>query len=214
MDIKDLKINFLGDSITEGYCATNRHGYVDFVADYTGALCRNYGIAGTRIARQQKPSEEPKFDKDFCSRVDTMDKDADYVFIFGGTNDYDHGDAPFGNMSDRTPDTFYGALHTLFKDVTERFLNSEIAVITPMHRSGEYTSKNKANGLYLKSYVDAIREVAEYYSLPLIDLYKDLGIQPDLPLVKEKYTTDGLHPNDLGHQKIAKIIVNYIKRNI
>ncbi len=38
-----------------------------------------------------------------------MDNDADIIIVFGGTNDFGNGDAPFGEMSDRTPYTFYGA---------------------------------------------------------------------------------------------------------
>ena len=97
MELRDLKINFLGDSITQGTGSSSPENcYVSKVAEYTGALCRNYGIGGTRIARQQEPSEIAQFDLDFCQRVADMDPDADVVIVFGGTNDYDHGDAPIG----------------------------------------------------------------------------------------------------------------------
>ena len=59
MKLNGKKINFLGDSITEG-CGTSGKGHFfsDLIAADTGALCRNYGIGGTRIARQQKPSAD------------------------------------------------------------------------------------------------------------------------------------------------------------
>lgn len=44
----------------------------------------NYGIGGTRIARQSKQSAEERWDKDFCSRVATMQDEADAVVVFGG----------------------------------------------------------------------------------------------------------------------------------
>ena len=98
MELKGLKINFLGDSITQGYAATNRDelGFVGLIASRYGALCRNYGIGGTRIAPQKTPSSEPRWDRDFIGRVDEMDPDADIVVVFGGTNDFGHGDAPLG----------------------------------------------------------------------------------------------------------------------
>ena len=60
MNLKGSKINFLGDSITEGHgtSATEKR-FTDLVAQRYGAECRNYGIGGTRIALQHTPSAEP-----------------------------------------------------------------------------------------------------------------------------------------------------------
>lgn len=65
-----LKINFLGDSITEGVAASSPEKcYVELVADLLNCEVRNYGISGTRFAKQQKPSSNPLFDEYFASRV-------------------------------------------------------------------------------------------------------------------------------------------------
>ncbi len=41
----------MGDSITEGGCASKAENqYVSLIAAQTGAVCRNYGIGGTRLA--------------------------------------------------------------------------------------------------------------------------------------------------------------------
>ena len=46
-----LKINFLGDSITEGCMASKpENGYVSLIGKMLNAEVRNYGIGGTRIA--------------------------------------------------------------------------------------------------------------------------------------------------------------------
>lgn len=180
------------------------------------ANCVNYGIGGTRIARQSKQSAEERWDKDFCSRVSTMQNEADAVFVFGGTNDYGHGDAPTGSMNDRTPDTFYGALHTLYSSLIEKYIGATIVVITPLHRTNENSPlgdgyKETAVGP-LSFFVKIIREVAEYYSLPVLDLYATSGLQPEVPIIKERYMPDGLHPNDAGHiilaDKIGKFLEN------
>ena len=63
----------------------------------------NYGIGGTRIARQSKQSAEERWDKDFCSRVATMQDEADAVVVFGGTNDYGHGDTPLHRLNENSP---------------------------------------------------------------------------------------------------------------
>lgn len=215
MDLKGKKINFLGDSITEGsWTSATKNRFSDLIAAKTGAICRNYGVGGTRIARQSSPSANPNYDRDFCSRVSEMDPDADIIVIFGGTNDYGHGDAPLGSMNDRTPYTFYGALHTLYRSVIEKYPDAQIIVITPTHRLGENDLKGEGNKntdvATLCDYVNAIREVAQYYALPVLDLFAYGRIQPDVPVLKQKYTGDGLHPNDAGHMLIADYLLKFL----
>ncbi len=215
--MKQQKINFLGDSITEGYTASCiEKAFVSRIAQKTGALCRNYGIAGTRIARQEQPSAFEEWNRDFCSRVEEMDPDADVIFVFGGTNDYGHGAAPLGTFTDRTPDTFYGALHTLYMSLMTKYPQSQIVVATPLHRLDEEVRFGDPNkyGVEadLKTYVSIIREVAQYYSLPVLDLFAISGIQPKVPAILEMYMAeDGVHPNDAGHELLANKIIAYLK---
>ncbi len=198
MKLEGLKVNFLGDSITEG------HGVQDIKDTYWNVMkrecglaeARGYGIGGTRIAVQHYP-ENPKWDQDFVSRVDGMDPDADVVVVFGGTNDFGHGDAPLGQMSDRTPYTFYGACHKLIQKLMKRYPDAEIVFMTPVHRCDEVRADRS-----LKDFVNAIRQVTEYYGIPVVDLYANSGIQPEIETNKERYCPDGLHPNEAGHRKI------------
>ena len=204
MELKNKKINFLGDSITEGAGATcYERCYVAVLQrHYELAEARNYGISGTRLARQRKPSENPRFDLDFCPRVEEME-DADIVVVFGGTNDHGHGDAPFGTEGDRTADTFIGACHQLYTSLLRKFPRSKIVVLTPLHRQVE--SRN--DGIELKDYVNQIKEIAEKYRLPVLDLYEKSAI---CTATLEDLTTDGLHPNDAGHEILAKEIGEFL----
>ncbi len=212
--LEGKKINFLGDSITagEGTSDVSRR-FTDLIAARYGAVCRNYGIGGTRIAPQKKPSEMPHWDLDFCSRVAGMEPDADVIFVLGGTNDFGHGDAPLGTMADREPVTFYGALHTLYCRLIEKYPHAIIAVGTPLHRRNEEcpcgTRKTEPVGT-LADYVAVIKEVAAYYALPVLDLYSVSGLQPNLPVIQEMYVPDKLHPNDAGHTVLARKIGNFL----
>ena len=215
MELRNKRILFLGDSITAGHGTTGKEKwFTSLLEKRYGMECVNYGIGGTRIARQEKPSENPEHDKDFPGRVDKMVREADVVCVFGGTNDFGHGDAPLGKMSDRTVFTFYGALHVLYSSLIERYPAALIFVITPLHRLGEDnprgSSCKKNDVATLREYVEIIRQVAEYYSLPVLDLYAMSGLQPAVKAICEKYIPDGLHPNDEGHRVIAERIGGFL----
>lgn len=208
MKLEGLKINFLGDSITEGAGVSSKDKiYFALLKEECGlAEARGYGIGGTRYANQKGSSWRewnPRYDENsFCQRFDKMDDDADAVVVFGGTNDFGHGDARIGGFSDRTPDTFYGACHYLFSGLIKKYVGKPIVIMTPLHRINELRNIGSGKGEpygTLKEYVDIIREVAEYYSLPVLDLYAVSGLQPNVPEIKEAFVPDGLHPNDAGH---------------
>lgn len=220
MKLEGLKINFLGDSITEGVGASSADTIYHAVLKKEAKLCeaRNYGISGTRFAVQKGTPERPKDDyvdvNSFSERFDKMDDDADVVVVFGGTNDYGHGDAPIGGFMDRTPDTFYGACHYLFSGLIKKYLGKPIIIMTPLHRLYETrnTGDTKIHGYgTLKEYVDIIREVAEYYSLPVLDLFATSGLQPAIDEIRENYIPDGLHPNDNGNAIIAHKLKNFLE---
>ncbi len=216
MELKNAKINFLGDSITEGH-GTSGDGkkFTDLLAANYGVIARNYGIGGTRVAKQRVPSSAARHDLDFIMRTAEMEEDADAVVVFGGTNDFGHGDAPLGTMDDRDPYTFYGGLHTLYTTLINRYPDIPIVVLTPLHRCNEDSPRGDGGKPEdvgtLKTYVNIIREVAEYYSLPVLDLYAVSGMQPRVPIIKERYVPDGLHPNDAGHEILAQKIAAFLK---
>lgn len=215
MELKGKKINFLGDSITQGSGVADQGNlFWKVVAARTGAVCRGYGIGGTRIAKNIRPSSEPAFDAYFASRVDSMDPDADVIVVFGGTNDFGHGDAPLGAMPDRDENTFYGALHLLFTKLYTRYPQAKLVVMTPTHRISEDVAVNEIgirNQTNLAGYAAIIREVAEYYSVPVLDLFAGIGLQPKIPELKRLYMPDGLHPNDAGHAIIADRLITFIR---
>lgn len=213
MIIKGMTINFLGDSITEGVGTTsNKKRYFEVMKEKYGLKAVNcYGVSGTRIARQHSVSDPVSYDEYFSLRADKMPADADAVVVFGGVNDYGHGDAPMGKFSDRTPDTFYGACHELYLKLINKFPGKPIIIMTPLHWDAELELHGRPDGEYvLEDYVNAIKEVAKYYSLPVCDLYASSGIQPSVPVLKELYTIDGLHPNDNGNRVIAEKLGNFM----
>ena len=217
MELKGKKINFLGDSITEGACLDDWNNvYWMRLARETGAIVRGYGIGGTRIAPRLNPERpgEEGFSQYFGSRVETMDPDADIIVVWGGTNDFGHGDVPLGTIDDRDNTTFYGALHCLYRALWEKYPTATIVVMTPLHRVGEHDALNEHGHpviASLKGIAEAIKEVAAYYSFPVLDLYAVSNLNPELPIIKETFMPDGLHPNDDGHSRIASRLIGFLK---
>lgn len=216
MELKGLKAVFLGDSITEGAGASCLDNcYWKVLGKNTGLEVVGYGIGGSRIARQDpNPHSNERSDRDFCLRATEMDKDADIVCVFGGTNDYGHGYAPIGQYGDDTVWTFYGALDVLMKYLVSTYPDAFIFFMTPLHRLNEERITGdgfKPPMLPLKGYAEIIREMAEKYSIPVLDLFKDSGMNPCIGAIKEKYMRDGLHPTDVGHAKLAGIIEEFLK---
>lgn len=215
MELKGIKMACLGDSITEGVGVTNMENmYYNRLQRQCG-IRQLYidGIGGTRIARQQKPSEDLRIDTHFISRVDAIDKDCDLVVVFGGTNDFGHGDAPMGGPEDRTEDTFWGACHVLCEKLINRFPEGQIVFMSPLHRENEdsvYGSDKLQPAGTLYAYVEVLKAVTRRFSIPFLDMLQVSGMTPKVPVYKTLYMPDGLHPNDAGHEKIAQRLKGFL----
>lgn len=215
MNIKGKKIAFLGDSITSGVGTSSlKKVYWKVIERKTGAVCSGFGISGTRIAKQIVADPDAVHDRmHFITRIDKIDKNTDIIMVFGGVNDFAHGDAPLGKMSDRKDDTFYGACHLLYERLVESFPKADIFIITPLHCAEEdnrYNAVGFKSNIKLSDYVNIIVEVASYYSLAVLDLYKISGIKPSIKVHREMFMPDGIHPNDAGNEKIANKIIAFL----
>lgn len=205
MELQGKIINFLGDSITEGVGTTSPDKVFHQLIkeEYNLKMAYNCGIGGTRIARQTVPSEKPRHDLTFEIRSVTMDKNADAIVVFGGTNDFGHGDALFGDPESDSEDiyTFCGAVNSLITSLEKQFPNAKIVFMTPLHRKTENEDRGP-EGIHLCEYVKALKTILEKRNVSCIDLFEinpiDVNITELIP--------DGLHPSDEGHRILAKVV--------
>ena len=205
-------LNILGDSITE-------QNYYTSALAKMGYVINNYGISGTTITTTVS--------NNFKSRVTGMTDTCDAVIVFGGINDWQLG-APLGEKFETTDESkFYPALNELFVTLKNKYVNKPIYVCTPLHSQFhlegyedkmEYTENNNllvankyGNGDILSKYVQAIKDMAQLYSIQVIDLYSESGMAALIPSNKSAYYNDGLHPNAAGGVLIAKCIDKYLK---
>lgn len=219
MQLEGKRIAFLGDSITEGTGVADRENnrYDNRLKASLGlAAVYNHGIGGTRLAHKSVPSEKPRYDLCFCGRAYDLERDADAVVVFGGTNDYGHGDAPMGESENETPATYMGAVRFLMKYLTAEFPGKPVVFMTPARRYGDEqpSRRHPGNGTErpLLDYVDAIKEIArDFDHVHVLDLYRDLGIDPNKEEDLKKYAPDGLHFNDAGHARIAACLEGLLR---
>lgn len=69
--------------------------------------------------------------------------------------------------------------------------------------------KSDAKPLY--EYVKVIIEKGKEYDIPVLNLYDNLGIDPNDEAQKSEYTADGLHFNDKGHGVLALRLAEFLK---
>ena len=221
MKLEGLTVNFLGDSITEGTGVTNvpENRYDNRLKRmYNLGATNNYGIGGTRLAHQEKPSDKPRYDLCFCGRAYNMDPGADLIVVYGGVNDYIHGDAYFGKMEDRTPETFCGAVYFLMELLKTLYPGTTVVFMTPAHchfrgvsdREISPRPVKKPDAKPLAEYVRVIKERGEELGIPVLDMFENLGIDPNNEEDMIRYTEDGLHFNDDGHAFIARALGDFL----
>lgn len=209
------KVACLGDSITQK--TENVRKYYDFWKVYLSPnTILDYGVAGSSISR--KTGDWPTWDTQipFVERIKTIPKDIDVLTIFGGVNDW-VADRTLGSLGDTEDTTFYGALDKMFKYATQNFQGKDIYVFTPLQNDwikrpandGTTDGRNRS-GKYLKEYVEAIKQVAEKYAIPVCDLYSTM-FYPFAEGFTEKYMPDGLHPNESAHKLMANKMASFVE---
>lgn len=175
---------------------------------------QNKGIKGSRIAKCSDRHDS------FVERLDTLQlNNADYLILFGGVNDFQHS-VPLGSFETQDITSFFGALNFCTKKILNTNPNLKMIFATPTknnfhHPTKKYPTSLQRNDLSLqqKDYVNAIQQVANFYSQPCINLFNDSGISPFIK-AHEQFMPDGLHYSPSGYrilgQRIARLLLPYL----
>jgi lysophospholipase L1-like esterase len=223
------RVAFLGDSMTDKHRVGTTCIYWEYLSELLDIKPFVYGINGDQwngIYKQALKLHQEK------------DTNIDAILIFAGTNDYNHG-IPIGEFFSettkqtnynghevtrkyRTPimndSTFCGRINKAMSYLKNNYPQQQIIIMTPIHRGfANFGEKNvqpdenycNGQGLYVDAYIDALKQAASYWAVPLIDLYSISGLYP-LADAQVQYfhnkDTDRLHPNALGDYRLAKTI--------
>jgi len=231
---------FLGDSITEGVGSAKC--YTEFLQEMTGAEIHNYGVNGARTS--DLPSQIARMEAEvgdawdilfiFIGTNDFNGSIVPGVWFTEKTEQlpagFDASGKEYGFQYRRKrtfsmdPDTFRGRLNTVLSYLREKYEDKRIILMTPIHRGFAFFGETNYQpeelysnniGLFLETYIQAVREAADIWCCECIDLYRDSGLFPMSAKNAERYfhllDTDRLHPNAAGHERIARTILRYLK---
>jgi lysophospholipase L1-like esterase len=208
------KANFIGDSITEGGAGN----YVNVVKSILGlSIARNYGIGGDSLAYRNSIYPNPTFGSSgnqmidaayppVISRWQTMDNDADIIFMLIGTNDYT-SQVPLGTDTSTNTNEFKGCLNIVLKGLRDKYPTKMIVVSTLLNR----VSHNELT-IKIEQYNQAIIDMCKKYRIICYDAYTATGmdLEYDENSLTEAITIDGLHPNPTGAGILGRSIAGFI----
>lgn len=156
----------------------------------------------------------------FAATIDELEKidfeQVELLLIGHGINDY-HSGMPIYNQEDAYDCyTFSGALRSALRTLQERYPQMRIVLVTPTYSWYIYYEEknvtcevNNQGGGILEEYVNAQIQVAESMGVEVIDLYHDFYPHNEWS-DWERYTMDGVHPNEEGRKLIAEKIYKYL----
>ena len=222
------RVAFLGDSITDArQIAQTNNIYWNFLKDILGIEAYVYGISGHRMNQIIGQGER---------LMAEHGQEVDAILVFIGTNDYNGNIplGEWYTYSDRKTiddgpvevvrrhrelnfddSTFRGRANTTVRWLKTNYPDKQIIFMTPIHRGyAKFNDKNiqpeesfaNACGNFIDEYVQAVREIADVWAVPVIDLSAISGLYPMLDEHAHyfrKADTDRLHPNTPGQLRMA-----------
>lgn len=204
----DKKIVCLGDSITCGV-GNDGYGWVEFLKEiFPKAQITKYAVDGSTIAVSPRRPETP-----FVEQIKEISPDYDLCIMLGGINDFINS-VPMGERGNGDRHTFCGAVEEIIRSLQRKNPQGQLLLMTPMrvHQFRDFPSWQDKNdeGYQLKDYHAALLEMAEYYCVPVLDLYRLGHINGETPEMKAALLPDGIHPSAEGHRRIARKAAQFL----
>ena len=233
---KGKRVAYFGDSITDPNVTTgpNNNHYWSYLQQWLGITPLVYGVNGRqwndipRQADQLKQDHNQNFDA-ILIFIGTNDYNHGLPLgewyketkeqVYAATGE----PQKLQTRMMRTPaldgNTLRGRINIPLSKIRLSFPDKQVVILTPIHRGyasfgpnnvqPSETYQNKS-GLFLSDYIDAIKEVSDVWAVPVIDISTLSGLLPQYPefsVYFKNKDTDRLHPNELGHRKIAQALL-------
>ena len=222
------RVAFLGDSITDArQIGSTNNIYWNNLIDILGIEPYVYGISGHRM--NQIIGQGERLEREHGQEVDA-------ILVFIGTNDFNGNvplGEWYSYSIEKTVDdgpeeverkhrepvyddaTFKGRANITLRWLKTHYPDKQIIFLTPIHRAyAKFNDKNiqppesfaNDNGYFIDDYVQAVKELANVWAVPVIDLNAVSGLYPLLDEHASYFRnpdTDRLHPNTPGQLRMA-----------
>ena len=204
---RNLTIVTLGDSITKGVRGgvTNDQTFASLIEQRLTADGRSVDVINVGIGGERTDQALQRFDR-------VLRHHPNIVTIMYGTNDsyVDQGKT----VSRISVDDYRKNLI----EIVARLLSRGIQpVLMTAPRWSDKAGKNGIGenpNIKLEPFVQACREVAKEWRVPLVDHFADWMTAHDAGTDLHDWTTDGCHPNPVGHVKLADAMLPVLSETI
>ena len=226
------RVAFLGDSQTDPRNSGSKKKYWGFLSEWLDIQPYVYGISGQQWSHI--PAQVEKLHQEHGTDVDAIlilmgTNDYNHGVRIGQW--YEEGDtvveAAYGQMKRKElrhyrrfsydPNTFRGRINRAMRLIKEYYTDKQVVLLTPVHRAiFDASDKNlqpeenieSRGGLYQDAYVESVKEAGNVWAVPVIDTNALTGFFPLIQgTVYYHNAKDLLHPNDAGHERLAKTLL-------
>ena len=175
-------ILFVGDSITDGYELNKYY-------NYDNQLLINSGIGGYKTTN---------IIKRFRNLVEQYNSNK--LFLMIGTNDIGSG---------VSKEEIVNNIKKIISMIKEKKPNTKIYLETiyPVNNN-KRKQDNMRNNKIISDINNELKEYCENSDIYFIDVYSHLVDESNM--LKDEYTEDGLHLNNLGYEEVTKVLKTYI----
>lgn len=228
------RVAYFGDSITDPNNKASKKKYWSFLQEWLGITPYVYAKSGRQW--NDIPRQTSLLQKEHGQDVDailimigTNDYNAGVPIgqwytertekVMVGIHEEKHLEARQRQYLSMTDSTYCGRINRAIMQLKQKYPTTQIVLMTPIHRAGFYANEKNWQptedyrnlcGEYLKSYVDAVKEAGNIWAVPVIDMNSLCGLYPMIDEHAQyfnKTDTDRLHPNDKGHERIARTLM-------
>lgn len=171
----------------------------EYIQERTGCVILNFANAGSRLVGGSAATNQ-------LQRIDDLPtSEIDLIVWQPGLND-DVGSVPLGTFESSSNADFYGSLHIGFQKLYDKFPIIPIGALTGQY-SGTRDEKESP-------YHDAIVEVANYYSVPAVNLKKEGGTPYTYQPWRSAYTPDNTHLKADGGIVLSYRVQSFVRQLI
>ena len=228
------RVAYFGDSITDPRNKAAAHKYWYYLQEWLQISPYVYGVSGRQwndIPRQTDKCWQEHADSldaiiifmgtnDFNNNVPLGQwyQESEQM-VEAARGEPKHLQKRLQRLPDMNKDTFRGRINIALDKLKRLYPTKQIVLLTPIHRAGFYPNENNwqpteqyANkiGLFISDYIQVVKEAANIWAVPVLDWSATSGLYP-LHDEHAQYfndaATDRLHPNDTGHQRLARTLM-------